>query len=430
VIGFLDPGGGGDIGELPGVRLRSGAIVPEEQFGPSQQGDMQVGAPIIVEVPEGGPLGEAIDPDPGAHGHLGERSIPVVVEQFAGMPSGPIRHLVPHEDVHPAIPVEVEPDRGLVGVERQQSCGRGDILEGSISAVAEQGVRIDLALPHPSARQHMQVDVSVVVVVGRHHMESAGEAWESRLGRAIDKGTVAVVAEVPEGVRQADGGHHDVEQSITVAILDRNSAGESLHRRSHGAGEVDEASGVMSRGEGCDRDHRRRRNTLGMVAKGHGHDVQKTAGGEVVRVLRSKPGPDLEGRLAAILLRVAPVSFDRQQAGLAGGVAETVPQLALSEVGQRLVQTEVHDILSGRGQGGGLQQPIDLREGPERRLVLTGLEAMDPKRELEGHQFCGIPVCDDLALQGFRLRDREKRIPGRRDPPSHLLEQRHHFSGP
>lgn len=85
-----------------------------------------------------------------------------------------------------------------------------------------------------------------------------------------------------------------------------------------------------------------------MTVKGHGHDVQKPAGGEVVGVLSSKPVQDSEGRLAAVLPRVAPVSFDRQQAGLAGGVAETVPQLTLAEVVQRLVQTKVHDILPGR----------------------------------------------------------------------------------
>ncbi|MFM7815476.1 MAG: hypothetical protein ACKPGI_00745, partial [Verrucomicrobiota bacterium] len=140
----------------------------------------------------------------------------------------------------------------------------------------------------------------------------------------------------------------------------------------------------MSRGEGCDRDHRRHGDALGMVPEGHGHDVQEPADGEVVGVLRSQPDQDPEGRPAAVLPGVEPVSFDRQQAGLAGGVAETVPQLTLSEVGPRLVQTEVHDILPGCRGCGGLQQTIDLLEGPEGRLVLTGLEAMDPKRELEG----------------------------------------------
>jgi hypothetical protein len=105
------------------------------------------------------------------------------------------------------------------------------------------------------------------------------------------------------------------------------------------------------------------------------------------------------------------MSLDRQEARVACRVAEAVPQFALTEVGEGLVQSQVHQVLRSAGDGGCQKQSVDLREGLESAFVLTGLETVDAEREVKGDEFRRIPVGGDLAFQSFDFREGEERVP-------------------
>ena len=96
----------------------------------------------------------------------------MVAEQLAGMlllGGG----LVAHEQVEPAVVVEVGPGSRLRWVQSEQSSRLGYVGEGTVALIAQQRVGMEAVGAKPAAAQDQHIGEAVVVKVRLHGVEAA-----------------------------------------------------------------------------------------------------------------------------------------------------------------------------------------------------------------------------------------------------------------
>ncbi len=135
-------------------------------------GDVEVGAAVEVEVAPGDAFDEAEVGEAAGGGDVGEGAVVVVVEELRGVfVAG--AGLVADEDVEPAVVVEVGHGGGVGGVGGEQAGCFGDVVEGAVAVVAQEGEGVAALLAPPASAEDEDVGVAVVVVVGEDEVEAA-----------------------------------------------------------------------------------------------------------------------------------------------------------------------------------------------------------------------------------------------------------------
>ena len=294
------------------------AVVAVQPVGPSHHGHVEVGPAVVVVVPAHDPLHEADEGHPGLPGPLAERPVALVVEELARVLVARPR-LVSHEEVEPAVPVVVEPGRGLGGSEPQQPGRAGHVGEGAVAEVPEERQGEAPLGAQPAAPQDEHVHEPVVVVVRRDQVEAAHLAPEACRLRAVREGAAAVVPEEPHLVREPLGGGREVEEAVVVEVLEDGATREAEDVEADLAGHVVEARQRVIGGE-----HRRRyplavRHPGGMAPEGHVGDVEQPSRGEIVRPFGQDAPQRLDGPCRALAPDVDAPAADGEQAGVAGG---------------------------------------------------------------------------------------------------------------
>ena len=114
--------------------------------------------------------------------------------------------------------------------------------------------------PIHAAAQHQHVGQAVVVVVGVHQVEAAGQAVEAARRGALLEAAGAGVAEDAHRIVEADRRDHHVEEAVAIEVLEHGAARQC--RRC--------ASPTSRRdvGERRDRCRPRRRRPVGMRSSG------------------------------------------------------------------------------------------------------------------------------------------------------------------
>ena len=335
------------VGELPHLparsRLRSPSVVLEQEVVATQDGNVQVLPPVIVEVAPGDPLHVAEVGVPQLDRPVCERAVPIVVVQLARIRVS-LHRLVADEQVEPAVVVVVPPRAGLRRVEAQDSRLFGDVLECPIAVVAQERVRVPSPLLHPAAPQHEDVRITVIVVVGVDDVQAARLADQARRFGAVGERPIAVVAEVPHLVAHSHGREHDVEEAVAIEVIQDGPAGVSLDGQAQPGRDVVEPLDVVFGGEDLRRDAPLRRHLVRIFPQGHVGDVHEPAGAEVVRT-GFENGGELSNRGArAARHGVQAGSLDRHQARVDAVVGDTVLLLAQTH------ETEAEEFMRiGRG---------------------------------------------------------------------------------
>ena len=157
----------------------------------------------------------------GAEVRLSLKGVRRGVEDVGGPAAG-----VGEEEIELAVVVVVEEDGGLEVADPGEPGGRGDVLERAVAAVVEQHV----AAPRAGHEQRLPAGV-VVVGEGGPDADAVAKA-HARLGGDVGEGAVAVVAEQgvgPQLVAEVDGVPADLVQkvdvfaAVVVVIADREA---------------------------------------------------------------------------------------------------------------------------------------------------------------------------------------------------------------
>ena len=237
--------------------------------------EVEVDPAVVVVVAPGGALDEAHLVQADRRGDLGERAVPVVAEQLAGME----RHarLVRDEQVDQPVVVEVAPAGARGRMEAEQARRLGHVLEGPVSTVPERRVRVLPRLPQPGTAHHVDVAPAVVVEVRVRHVEAAELSLQPSLGRAVPEGAVPLVPVEAQLVRGAPGGRQQVQVAVVVQVLHHDAAGERGVSDADQAPHVDETLELVLRLEDAGRDPPALGNFPGVLPQGHVGQVEEPA---------------------------------------------------------------------------------------------------------------------------------------------------------
>ncbi len=80
---------------------------------------------------------------------------------------------VADEEIEPSVIIIVGPGSRLRGVQRHEACLFGDVFEGAIAVVLEQGHRVFPVFAPPTAAENQHIGMAVVVVVSGDDVQAA-----------------------------------------------------------------------------------------------------------------------------------------------------------------------------------------------------------------------------------------------------------------
>ena len=203
-----------DVGERPVpvvvVQLVGNAVVVR---------DIKIGPAVVVIIPPGGGMAAPLAADPGPLGHIGERSIAVVVEEAPALAVRMLRvveEIGGNIDIEPAVAVVVAKGRHDGRIHQIQPVGVGHLLERPVPLVDIEEIR---GVPPAD----INVQEPVVIHVGKGHpvLPDAGRrALVSNAGllRHILELEIAEIVEQPAALGLAHD--EDVRQAVVVIIPD------------------------------------------------------------------------------------------------------------------------------------------------------------------------------------------------------------------
>src|SRR5437879_3278695 len=102
----------------------------------------------------------------------------------------------------------------------------GDVGEGPIAIVSQQGAREPAAFAKPSPAHHPDIEQAVVVIITLLNIEGPYLADQAGFARTFDEGAVAVIMEITQLAIGVPGGDHDVVKAVVVKVVDDDAAGE------------------------------------------------------------------------------------------------------------------------------------------------------------------------------------------------------------
>ena len=188
------------IPEHPGAICGRPLVVKETIWLLRQQvGHIQVEPAVVVVVAPDDTLDKAHHGDPRVCRDIRKRSVAVVVEQLTWV-GRTLDGLGSDEQINPAVVVVITPRRRLSRGRGQQTGFHGDIRKRTVAVVSQQRVRMPFVQPRATQDQH--VEPPVVVVVGMDEIETTDHSFQPGVLSHIRKGSVAIVAEMPELVTQ------------------------------------------------------------------------------------------------------------------------------------------------------------------------------------------------------------------------------------
>ena len=273
----------GNIGEEPAVRgpqfRIAGAVIAEQPVRATQHRDVEIGTAIIIEVSGHHSLHVVAHRHAAQARDLLEGPVALVVKQFAEMPrlGGAGKRLIAHEQIQPAVSIEVEPGGCLRRMKQKEPGCFGHIFERAVSPVSQQRVRVPSLFAHPGAAQHEHVEVPIIVEVRLHKVQSAGQSREARFPRPVGECSVAVVPIEVHLIAQADGRHHHVQQVVAIEVVHDAATGQFVRRQAGKRCDFAEAWKLDVGGEHLRRNEPARRDFVGIIAHRHAGHVQEPA---------------------------------------------------------------------------------------------------------------------------------------------------------
>ena len=412
--GLLDTCLGGDVREPPMVGGRAGAggtVVVEQDVWAGATGEVEVGTTVVVVIG----AGDALDEGPHAQTHglgaFGEGTVAVVAEQFAGIGISGIGGFVSDEEVEPSVAVEVEPAGGLGGMEREEARLLGDIGEGAVAVVPQEGIGDAPELHEPGAPQDPDVGAAVVVVVGLHQVEAAVESDESGLAGAFLETSGACVAEEAQRTVETPAGSDDVEQAVVVEVLDDGTAAEVIDIDARRPGDVRESRHRVFGSEARGWDEPLGRDLVGVLAHGHVGDVEEPAGGKVVGELLQLFLKNGEGTAGTAREDVEGGGGQRKEAGFRAVPGNAVLLFAHAEEGDGLAHAEL-GTAGGRHVDAVGDDRLHGRVGVEGGIGSSGLRLMESELDagLEALDGIGGLVPGLLEDGGVDVAAEEERV--------------------
>jgi hypothetical protein len=128
---------------------------------------------------------------------------------------------VAYVEIEESVVIDIHPHgslrRGWLG----QAGFHGDIGEGAVTVVAQQG------FPHcrfPAAAQDQDIQAAVIVVIGLDNVVPTELGCQPRLRAAVGKRAIPVVVEEMHGRAEVPVGSNDIEEPIVIEVVDDQAA--------------------------------------------------------------------------------------------------------------------------------------------------------------------------------------------------------------
>ncbi len=290
--------------------------------------EVEVDASVIVVVARDDRLHETDRLGSRRFRNFTEGAVALVQVELARVRQLAVLRLVPDEKIEPAVVVEVGEGGRLRGVLAVDAGRNRDVLEGAVAAIAQQRVGDASLLGEPSAAQHEDIGMAVVVVVGVEQVEPADLAVEPRFVHPLGEGPVPVVVVEPHPVAQPERRAEDVDEAVAVEVLGDGATGERDRIDATRMGDVGKAADVGVRRECRRRDQPLLRHLLRPRPERHVDEIQAPARIEVTRIELEQLHQRPFGILRATPEQVDAAAPDRQHAGITAVVSEAVLELA------------------------------------------------------------------------------------------------------
>ena len=192
-------------------------IVVEQEVAAVEVGDVEVYVAVVVIIGGGDAFGEGNLVDVGSGGNVLKGSVSLIEEKLAR----PV--FVADKKVEEAVVVDVRPN-GSLGARGRLGQARfaRDVGKGSVAIIPQERFTHG---KFPGAAQNENVYAAVVVVIRLNHVQAAELVGKTRLRRAVDKCSVAIIVKEPQRLAHVVAGHRDVQETVVLEIIRNHAAG-------------------------------------------------------------------------------------------------------------------------------------------------------------------------------------------------------------
>ena len=196
----------------------------------------------------------------------------IVAEQLS------VKVLVANIQIQVTIAVVVGPRgrlRGKIQPVTGQSRLESDVTENTRTIVLQQRVgMISPRLLQPTTPEHQQIDVAIVVVVGRNQVQATQNARESRFGSPFDETSIAGVLVQPDRAGRVPGARGDINPAVPIEVLRDTAPAEIDLVESQPGSNVGESWKLRLRTKNLRSHPKPLGHLVGKSTNCHGRDVQ------------------------------------------------------------------------------------------------------------------------------------------------------------
>ena len=129
-------------------------------------------------------------------------------------------------------------------------------------------------LLQPTTPEHQQIDVAIVVVVGRNQVQATQNARESRFGSPFDETSIAGVLVQPDRAGRVPGARGDINPTVPIEVLRDTAPAEIDLVESQPGSNVGESWKLRLRTKNLRSHPKPLGHLVGKSTNCHGRDVQ------------------------------------------------------------------------------------------------------------------------------------------------------------